>query len=370
MPGSAEDAQITDAESVSGDNSIGFDGDHGTDLVLDFGDVYSSGTFHAELKVKADSGYYFNFQAGANIGDAWALDIQATDSTLYIYNYDGSFIFHSVTEIWAGANDWHTIALDIDLDASADNWTVSYDGSELVTFTNPVASSVSMIDFYPLGSEQDFYVDDVMWSWAPSPRSVTFQVDMNYFTGTVGTMAIAGNYINNWCGDCTLLSDDDADGVWEATVDIAADAVEYKFLMDNWATSEQFAGGETCTMTTGEFTNRYLEITEDGQVVDVVCWEQCDGCEPWAEGVEELSTVAPLVYPNPTNEILNVEFGSVVKDMSISIFDLAGREVARPFNSFNGSKAVINVSNLPKGAYFVVGNSVDASFNQTIVVAE
>jgi hypothetical protein len=77
-----------------------------------------------------------------------------------------------------------------------------------------------------------------------------------------------------------------------------------------------------------------------------------------------------LVYPNPTRDILNVEFDAAVKDMTISIYDLSGREVARPFNAFNGTKATINMNNLPQGAYFVIGNSADVRFNKTIMVAQ
>ena len=53
---------------------------------------------------------------------------------------------------------------------------------------------------------------------------------------------------------------------------------EYKFTTFDWGASEQFAGGESCTLTTGEFVNRV--ITVDGAIVTpAVCWESCDPCD-------------------------------------------------------------------------------------------
>ena len=365
--GGSEDVQVTSANSQSASNSVFFEGGIGTDVVLDFGQEYNSGNLHLDLAINSDSGFYINLQGESTIGSVWAFQVYVIDDTVWVDDATALYYAAEFTE----EGQWVDYAMDIDLDNNV--WTCFWNGDTMASFANQSINQVASMNIYPLtagsaGANHEAYIDDVNWSWTPTPREVTFKVDMNYYAGTVGAMAVAGNYINGWCGGCNLLNDDDADGVWETTVMVAADSIEYKFLMDDWATSEQFAGGEACTKTTGEFTNRFLALTGD-VVLDPVCWEQCDTCSV-PTGVAESTDAAPLVYPNPTNDFVNVEFGSAVKDMSISVYDLTGREVVRAFNAFNGTKAVINVSELPQGAYSIVGNSDDVRFQESIIIAQ
>ena len=52
---------------------------------------------------------------------------------------------------------------------------------------------------------------------------------------------------------------------------------EYKFATFDWGASEQFAGGESCTLTTGEFVNRVLTVS-DAITLPAVCWASCETC--------------------------------------------------------------------------------------------
>ena len=73
------------------------------------------------------------------------------------------------------------------------------------------------------------------------------------------------------------MSDDNADGIYDVTVELSAGQIEYKFTLDGWTAQEEFAGGESCTLTSGPFTNRVYEVTED-VMLDAVCWNSCDAC--------------------------------------------------------------------------------------------
>ena len=73
------------------------------------------------------------------------------------------------------------------------------------------------------------------------------------------------------------MSDDDGDGIYAVTVELGAGLIEYKFTVDGWNAQEEFAGGESCTLTTGPFTNRVYEVTGD-VMLDAVCWNSCDAC--------------------------------------------------------------------------------------------
>ena len=73
------------------------------------------------------------------------------------------------------------------------------------------------------------------------------------------------------------MSDDNGDGIYDVTVELSAGQIEYKFTVDGWTAQEEFAGGESCTLTSGGFTNRVYEVMEEA-TLPVVCWNSCDAC--------------------------------------------------------------------------------------------
>ncbi len=107
-------------------------------------------------------------------------------------------------------------------------------------------------------------------------HDVTFQVDMNYYSGAFTTPEVNGIF-NNWCGSCSAMTDANSDGVWEITIPIADDSTEFKYSFDNWTGQEALLPGSSCTKTTGANTNRSIVITGD-TVLPVVCWESCLAC--------------------------------------------------------------------------------------------
>lgn len=105
---------------------------------------------------------------------------------------------------------------------------------------------------------------------------VTLSVDMNDPSSPDGPMFLAGTF-NGWTSTVDPLNDDDGDGVWTITKFWPIGIQEYKFVLFDWVDQEMFAGGESCTLTTGEFVNRVLNV--DGPIVmPAVCWESCDPC--------------------------------------------------------------------------------------------
>ena len=105
---------------------------------------------------------------------------------------------------------------------------------------------------------------------------VTLSVDMNDPSSPDGPVFLAGTF-NGWTATSDPLDDTDGDGVWTITKTWPVGMQEYKFVLFDWADQEMFAGGESCTLTTGEFVNRV--ITVDGPFVSpAVCWESCDPC--------------------------------------------------------------------------------------------
>lgn len=106
---------------------------------------------------------------------------------------------------------------------------------------------------------------------------VTLSVDMNDPSSPDGPIFLAGTF-NGWNATSDPMSDEDNDGIW-TTIKFWPEGIqEYKFTTFDWGNSEQFVGGETCTLTTGEFVNRVIDV-DGAEVVSVVCWNSCEPCQ-------------------------------------------------------------------------------------------
>ena len=144
---------------------------------------------------------------------------------------------------------------------------------------------------------------------------MSFSVDMAGYDGSYGMVNLNGSF-NGWCGDCTPMSDDDGDGVYEVTVALPLGTIEYKFTVDGWTDQENFTPGDACTSTIDGFTNRTHDVA-GSSALDVVCWESCEACptqgctdpafaefDPYA-GIDDGScqnlVVAGCVYEAATN---------------------------------------------------------------------
>ncbi|MSP09832.1 MAG: hypothetical protein CK532_02500 [Flavobacteriales bacterium] len=110
-----------------------------------------------------------------------------------------------------------------------------------------------------------------------STQDVTFKVDMNNYKGTAFSGVFVNGNFNGWCGSCNALTDANKDGVWEGTVNIKADSIEYKFTLDGWTGEEALTSGTTCTKTTGVYTNRFIKLSGNVTIA-TVCWNSCSAC--------------------------------------------------------------------------------------------
>lgn len=104
---------------------------------------------------------------------------------------------------------------------------------------------------------------------------VTFRVDMAGYSGTFTTPEVNGTF-NDWCGNCNPMVNTTGT-IWEVTLDLDLGNYEYKFSHDEWAGQETLAAGSSCTLTTGEFTNRTLTVI-DAMTLPIVCWASCAAC--------------------------------------------------------------------------------------------
>ena len=179
------------------------------------------------------------------------------------------------------------------------------------------------------------------------PFNITFQVDMNQVTEAFTTPEVNGTF-NGFCGGCAPMTDANSDGIWEITIPIAADTVEYKFAYDAWAGQEDLTPGSSCTSTIDGFTNRSLIVTEN-VVLPPVCWASCNLC---TVGFEQVSSTEFSVYPNPSSDILNVNLSASTGDLvTVQILDATGRLLVS--QQASTSTIQLETQSLSSGVYFV-----------------
>jgi len=164
---------------------------------------------------------------------------------------------------------------------AADNWNIS---ESLIAGTSCTVTNFGYTNRILTVGSGDVILDPVCWgacvacSQVAPYYNVTFKVNMSQVTGFT-TPEVNGTF-NSWCGNCTPMTDANADGIWEATVSLQSGvAYEYKFSYDNWAGQEQLTEGSSCTVTNNGYTNRAISVTS-ATVLDVVCFGSCTNCAP------------------------------------------------------------------------------------------
>jgi hypothetical protein len=119
--------------------------------------------------------------------------------------------------------------------------------------------------------------------------NVTFSVNMND-QPVVNEVYITGQVIDGWCGSCTPLTDIDGDGVYEVTLALPPGGVEYKFTNGGWNGLEEVLDPEedaACTLTSGAFTNRYIEVGTEDVILNTVCYNSCGDCDCEGNVIDE-----------------------------------------------------------------------------------
>ncbi|MBK6833443.1 MAG: serine hydrolase [Bacteroidetes bacterium] len=85
---------------------------------------------------------------------------------------------------------------------------------------------------------------------------------------------------------------------------------------------------------------------------DNVLWEKISDLT-CSVGLKEDEKQSLSLYPNPANKIIYLEGIDFTKNKSIVIIDLLGKETKLNLTQVHTNKAQIDISNLPKGIYFL-----------------
>ena len=158
-----------------------------------------------------------------------------------------------------------------------DNWA----GSENLTPGTPCTLTTGGFTNRTLSVTGETTLPTVCWgncnacNALPPTFPVTFSVDLQNVSGFT-TPTVNGSF-DGWCGNCNPLTDADADGIWETTLNLPAGTYEYKFAYDSWAGQENLTQGSPCTVTNFGFTNRSV-VVGGSTTLPTVCWGSCTAC--------------------------------------------------------------------------------------------
>jgi len=156
-PGGAYDMQIDDAQG-NGGNSLRVDNADGTDVVLEFGEAFSSGYFYYSMDMYIVGDGYINFQEQVTIGAAWNMSITMIGGVLNVDVDGASVLTGAYSTTPTGGPVWNTF--EFECDYSTGTWEVFVNGTSQGTFVN--ADPVASVNIYP-GAGVNYYLDNVEW---------------------------------------------------------------------------------------------------------------------------------------------------------------------------------------------------------------
>ena len=175
--GTAEDALVVDTKANSGTKSIYFysTGQGPQDVVLDFGQKYTTGVFNLtfSLFISEDASAYWNFQQETAIGQVWAGNAYMRNNG--ILSLDAGSTQYN-TPFTSG--QWNKITYVIDLDNG--EWVIQINDECVGVLIAPAA--VASLDIYPIAENaatSEFWIDDVSFSHDPTPATKTVDIALS-----------------------------------------------------------------------------------------------------------------------------------------------------------------------------------------------
>lgn len=120
-------------------------------------------------------------------------------------------------------------------------------------------------------------------------------------------------------------------------------------MLSSQGTSKKIANGYIISQTIGQ---QSTIGNSDKNVVAIQGFQQSN----WSTIISsnETNQITTLTFPNPFAEVVNFQFSQPIKeDMSIYVFDIAGRLVYQQKKQVTNQLLSINLSNLPQSEYLV-----------------
>ena len=158
---------------------------------------------------------------------------------------------------------------------------------------------------------------------------------------------IAGNF-QNWDPATTTMTDGDADGIYEVTVDLNGNNTYlYKFINGNaWGEDESVPG--ECAMD----NSRVLDLATSAVTTEAFCFGSCTACATSTTDIDLDNSLR--LYPNPSNGLVYLMFDqSGAGEVQVKCYDVLSQMVFKQRYSVTSGQNSIAVDIRENGMFML-----------------
>jgi hypothetical protein len=271
--------------------------------------------------------------------------------------------------------------------APGDTWLFVYTGDcglqslELIAESDDDCIIASSVEEIEVTAGTTYYIewidrndaDGFDWELNYSPPTVNVQlaVDVSILVDA-GELSAEGVFVAGSFSDFNNveMTDVDGDNIYTVTVQIPENSTAtYKFKNgpDGWENIDTSIGDDC---TTGEFSDRFVDVGMVNLPVDPVCFGYCVTCN--IVDVDEVALEQGVsVFPNPAKNVLNVmvDLPEMANRLNIRMVNTLGQVVlSRDLGQLQSDNIELDVRNLPAGTYMLQVVDGQSQFTQSVVI--
>lgn len=207
--------------------------------------------------------------------------------------------------------------------------------------------------------------------WVSEVGLADFKTSVNHFLSVDENSVLAVGTTKHfemnalYMGHLTKINLDDGSIIWQRTLSAVDNGINYMFDADHTPDGGFVAAGYCLAVPGDEFIGQQdawvVKVDQHGCLVP--------GCHVGVEESENENGVRMLVYPNPTNGILNVYFESLnLRSGTFSLVDMQGRVLKQWRTDGSPTTYMADVSGLEAGVYVLRYEGVGVVLTEKIVI--
>lgn len=197
----------------------------------------------------------------------------------------------------------------------------------------------------------------------PAPSNITFMVDMtNETPDGQGLIYVIGDFTTpNWqSGAIRLTPVSGKPGFYATTVSICPGTISYKFMNGDSSltgTEENFPDSTKrgCLVPSGvgNYNRTYTRISTDDVTLAFV-YNECTVADTTTVGLRDIAGLLNnvRVFPNPSSNLVHVEFNDQANRHNITVMDITGRAIAT-YQDIMDNRFTINKNETGTGMLFL-----------------
>lgn len=283
-----------------------------------------------------------NFQKAAGFPADW------TPGTVKLTNKAGTTVWETTVELPIGSYEFKFV--------NGDSWNNKEEKmtGKACNSNDNRAFEVASLDAKTIGT---FCYNSC---YNCSQKEVTFIIDMSKETSVfskgvsiAGDFQKAAGYPADWTPG-VIYATKATGRIYVAKVGIPAGTYAYKFVNgDAWGKDEAVSNTAACAA--GKDGNRKLVVGTVDMKLDTVCFKHCVICSKVVSTNDAKFDAAMELYPNPTNDIVNLEYNFTENvSLNVRIVNMMGQVVyTAEIPEINAGTAVLDVHNLTSGTYLM-----------------